>query len=134
MSLPRHYNFLVFNETGVTIPGSELVVTARRYLFSQSGSIVYENSEAVVYTNNTSILNDTFDVGTPDNQNNANSLWIGGDFLYQITPTLSGNGNLSLYLARSTDGTSRYDTSSEAMLVSVISHVSSEEKFTGFGL
>jgi len=134
MSLPRHYNFLVFNESGVSIPVSEIVVTARRYLFSQSGSIVYENSEAVVYTNNTSIADNAFDVGTPDNQNNANSLWIGGDFLYQLTPTESGNGNLSLFLARSTDGTSRYDTNSEAMLVSVISIVTSEVKFTGFGL
>ena len=113
---------------------SEIVVSARRYLFSQSGSIVYESGEDVVYTNNTSISNGAFDVGTPDNQTNNSSLWIGGDFLYKITPTESGNGNLSLYLARSTDGGTVFDTNSEAMLVSVISVVSSEEKFTGFGL
>lgn len=134
MSLPRNYNFLVFNETGITIPVSELVVSARRYNFSTSGSIVYEIAEATVYTNNTSIADNAFDVGTPNNQNNANSLWVGGDFLYQVTPTQSGNGNLSLYLARSTDGGTVFDTNSEALLVSVISHVSSEEKKTGFGL
>lgn len=134
MSLPRNYNFLVFNETGITIPVSELVVTGRRYLFSQSGSIVYEAAEDVVYTNNTSIANNAFDVGTPNNQNNANSLWIGGDFLYQATLTLSGNGNLSLFLARSTDGGTVFDTNSEAMLVSVLSVVSSERRNSGFGL
>ena len=134
MSLPRDYNFLVFNETGVSIPVSELAVTARKFRFSTSGSIIYEAAEATVYTNNTSIANAAYDVGTPDNQSNNNSLWIGGDFLFQATLTVSGDGNLSLYLARSTDGGTVFDTNSEAMLVSVISVISSETRRTGFGL
>ena len=132
--LPRDYNFVVFNSTGVTIPVSEVVVTARRYSFSASGSIIYETSEAVVYTNNTSIANNGFDVGTPDNQSNANSLYIGGDFLFKITPTLSGDGNLNLHLARSTDGGTVFDTNSQMFFLTALQVVTSEALVHGFEL
>lgn len=133
MTLPRDFRFVVYNSTGVSLPVSSTIVTGRRYNFSMSGTVVYENAETNLYTNVASIADATFDVGTPA-VSNVSSLWLGGDFLFQKTGSTSGNGALSLFLARSTDGGTTFDTNSEAMLVSAISLINSAVRNVGFGL
>ena len=131
--LPRDYRFSVHNNTGVSIPTSELIVAARRYNFNSNGALVYEGAEAVVYSNVATIANNTFDVGTPG-ISNAGSLWVGGDFLFSGVLTVSGNGTLSLYLNRATDGGSMFDTTSHGTLVSVLGVVNSNTIRRSFDL
>lgn len=131
--IPRDYRFTVYNSTGVTIPVSQLVVTARRYNFDSNGALVYENAGANAYTNVGSIANATFYVGSPA-LSNADSLWIGGHFLFAATLTVSGNGSLILSLQRSADGGTTFDSNSHGRFASVLSVVNSNAIAQSFEL
>ena len=118
IGLPHAYRFTVYNASGVTIStGAAVVYARRRKISGTDGQLVYEASEATLYSNGAGIATATFAVGAT--VSNATDKYLSGDFVFQVTTTGSPNGDVFLYFERATDGgTTRWpDNGLSAILV-----------------
>lgn len=108
MSLPHTYRFKVENQTGVTVESGQAQLFARRYKFDSLGRLTYETAESQVFQNAADIGDGAVEAG--EIHVNASSEWIGGTFLFAARPLSGTAGNVNLFLERSTDQGSDFDT------------------------
>jgi hypothetical protein len=130
--LPKYYRFRILNNTGVNISAGNIKLYARRFNFSSTGGIVFEGSESNFYTSTGTVNNGTYDASNMIT--NADSGYIGGGFVVEVTTTGSPNGNLIVYFESSTDGTTRVDTAGVGDVVAVINFTASGTKYKSFRL
>ena len=108
--LPRNYRFRALNGCGQTIVQNAITVKCRRWRFAADGAVVWESSESTVY-----IMDEGAGLATAGNDagtavDNSTDLWIGGDFEFEVTTPASAAGDVSVYLERSSDAGSSFDT------------------------
>lgn len=132
IGLPHTYRFLTLNNTGQTVSANNIKVNARRVKFNSNGSLLYEGAESGVYTNVASMVNGVYNSGIT--QDNTGSGWLGGDFEFTVTAPASSNGNVDLYLQRSTDGGTDWGDPDLADLVSSLNFTTSGTKQKTFSL
>lgn len=121
--LPPNYRFTVKNETGQTLANNSCRVDAKRYNFNSTGALNYESSETNVYLNSGTISNGAYNSGS--SVDNTSDKYIGGIFEITVTAPASANGNVILYLDRSTDAGSSYDDNGLGDIVAVFNFTAS---------
>lgn len=131
IGLPAHYRFLVENKTGQTLAANAVKVYAKRDKFDSNGAIVFEASQATLFDNGSTIANNTFANGST--VDNTTDKYLSGDFLFEVTAPASSNGNVNLYVQRSTDGGTTWgDNAPTATVLSVLNFTTSGTKKRGF--
>ncbi|MCP5197645.1 MAG: hypothetical protein H6974_12815 [Gammaproteobacteria bacterium] len=101
IGLPPNYRFLVYNGTGQTIAANAIKVYAIRAKFDTNGALSFESSEATLYDNGSTISTGTYSAGS--GVSNATDKYLSGDFMFEVTAPASANGDVKLYVQRSTD-------------------------------
>lgn len=130
MSLPRDYRFQIKNGTGQTIADGVTTITARRKKFTSAGALEYEGSEATVFDSAGTITNGSYLDGTA--QDNSSALFVEGDFLLTTTVPNTPDGNVTVFLQRSTDGGSTFDDDGEGERVCTLNFSASGTKKKSF--
>ena len=127
MALPKYYKFVAENECGETLGANTITVTLIRWKFNSSGELVYESSETSLQ-NSSSIADDAYgDIGSA--QDNSSNLYLGGYGMLTVNASSlsSPDGNVTLFLHRSTDN-SNFDDNGRGVVLAVI-HVNSATTF-----
>ena len=132
IGLPPHYRFTVKNETGQTIASSSITVTAKRAKFDSSGVLTYEGSEATVFSYGSTLGNGGFASGST--QDNTTNKYLGGDFLFTVTAPTSSSGHVILYLERSTDAGTTWDSNGDGEAVASLYFTASGTKRASFAI
>lgn len=130
--LPEFYRFQVKNETGETLAASAVTVEAKRLKFNGQAAIQYESSETNVFTHAPTIINDAYAEGAT--QDNSSDLFVGGHFEFEVTAPASADGNVTLFLQRSTDDGSTWDSDGLGEKVAAINFTTSGTKRASFEL
>jgi hypothetical protein len=132
IGLPHYYRFKVYNDLGQTISTGNVTVKARRVNFDTDGGLVFEGSEATVLSNGSGLADNTYLAGTT--QNNSSLKWVGGTFVFSVVAPASSDGDVFLYLERSTDAGTTWDTDGLGQAVAALNFTTSGTKVLTFSL
>lgn len=130
--LGHTYRFKVLNDTGQTIVANAVKVYGRRWKYGSDGSITFEGSEGTLLDNGSTIADNAYSAGTT--QDNSSNKYIGGDFIFEVTAPASSNGDVTLYLEKSTDGGTDFDDDGLGMAVARLNFTTSGTKRRHFSL
>ena len=130
--LPDTYRFKVLNQCGQTVGANQVKVYAKRYKFDSTGALSYESVEATTLDNGSTIATGAYSAGTT--QDNTSNKYIGGTFMFVVTAPASANGNITLFVERSTDAGSNFDTDGVGDMIAVLNFTTSGTKRKSFQL
>lgn len=130
--LAKTYRFRVGNTTGETLAIGAVTIKGIRNKFNSQATISYESSEADLYSNSGTIADAAFEPG--DTIDNSSDLYLGGHF--ELTATVPGTptGNVTVYIERSTDGGTTWDTAGLGDIAEVINFTSATTQVKSFEL
>lgn len=131
--LGHAYRFVVENKTGQTLAANAVKVYGRRWKFATDGALTLEAGEATLMDNGSTIGTGAFASGTT--VDNSTDKYLGGDFIFSVTAPASSNGDVVLYLQRSTDGGTRWpDDANYAKRVQILNFTTSGTKSRNFSV
>lgn len=130
MSLPLDYRFQVKNDTTETIADGVTTIKVRRFKFDSAGARVFEVLEGTVFSTAGAITNGSFLDGAA--QDNSVDLYDG--LHAEVTTTVPGtpDGNLTVFLQRSTDGGVTFDDDGLGERVCTINFTAATTKVKSF--
>lgn len=127
------YRFAVENKTGQTLAANSVKVYGKRWKFATDGTLTLEVSEATLMDNGSTIANATFAAGS--SVDNTTDKYLGGEFIFSVTVPTSSNGDVVLYIQRSTDGGTRWpDNANYARRVSILNFTAAGTKSRNFSI
>lgn len=131
-ALGRNWRFTVKNATGVALAaGDSITITCRRWKYTSAGALDTEVSEATVVTGGASLANNGFLNGTA--QDNSSLGWLGGEFeITGVISTATPNGNLEIYLDRSTDAATSFNGNGLGELIDSLNFTATGTKIKSF--
>lgn len=132
--LARNYRFTALNSCGQQIASSGIVITGRRWKFNSSGAVVFESSEAALYTSPSAINNAAYYVPSGSGIDNSTDLYVGGDFRFTLVAPASSAGDVTLYYEFSTDGGTTWPTNGNGIIVCTISASAATTYYKGFSV
>lgn len=128
--LAKTYRFRVGNTTDETLAIGAVTIKGIRHNFNSQATISYESSEAALYSNTGTIADAAFEAGgTIDN---SSDLYLGGHFELTATAPGTPDGNVTVYLERSTDGGTTWDTAGLGDIVAAINFTSASTQVKSF--
>lgn len=108
--LPMYYYFRAYNDTGSLIPIGGLKLYARRWKLNAAGEPDYETAEATLLNNLATVADNAYTLdahSTFVDNSSASYQHLGGDFVFYVNADVTaGDGTVTLYLHRTTDGIS----------------------------
>lgn len=133
LGLAPTYRWTVLNACGQTLAANAAKVHQRRSKLNSQNVLTYESAVDSVTINTGTLATATYaSLATPES--NTTDLYLGGDFLFEVTAPASANGNVSLYYDLSPDGGTSWPTNGLGALVAVLNFITSGQKFTSFEL
>ena len=117
--LARNWRFGIQNDIGVALGAAGAVIKARRWKGSSDGTVAFEASEAVIYSNAASIGSGSYQ--PEDNVDNSADEYEGGAFELTITiGTGTPTGDITVYYEVSTDAGGTWPDANEGSPVCVL--------------
>jgi hypothetical protein len=120
VALPSHYKFVALNSTGQVIASSSIVIKGKRAKIAADGTLTYD-IETTVFTYGSSLGVGAYAAGSAIDNTATADKWLSCDFVATVTAHASANGIVQIYLHRSTDGGTTFDTNGNGEpLVSIL--------------